>query len=119
MVVVKIGTQDSDYDLHYSLISLRASGYAKTANGDTNAPYLDMSIPYAAGSLYSTVEDLYLWDQSLYTDKLVSAQSKALMYKPFLQEYAYGWAVRNAAFKQNDQPVQVIEHGGGINGFTT
>jgi tetratricopeptide (TPR) repeat protein len=78
-----------------------------------------MSIPYAAGSLYSTVEDLYLWDQSLYTDKLLSAQSKALMYKPFLQDYAYGWAVTNASFKQNDKPVQIIEHGGGINGFTT
>ena len=55
--------------------------------------YLDMSIPYAAGSMYSTVEDLYLWDQALYTDKLLSAQSKELMYKPFLEDYAYGWVV--------------------------
>ena len=36
-----------------------------------------------------------------------------------LQDYAYGWVVRNASFKQNDKPVQVITHGGGINGFTT
>jgi hypothetical protein len=26
------------------------------------AAYLDMSIPYAAGSMHSTVEDLYLWE---------------------------------------------------------
>ena len=78
-----------------------------------------MSIPYAAGAMYSTVEDLLLWDQVLYTDKLLSAQSKELMFKPFLQNYAYGWVVRNASFKQNDQPVQVIGHGGGINGFST
>jgi tetratricopeptide (TPR) repeat protein len=78
-----------------------------------------MSIPYAAGSLYSTVEDLYLWDQALYTDKLLTPQSKELMYKPFLEDYAYGWVVTNASFKLKDQPVPVITHDGGINGFTT
>lgn len=114
-----LGMKNTGYDHHDTIIPKRATGYRKTPTGYANAPYLDMSIPYAAGSLYSTVEDLHLWDQALYTDKLISAQSKALMYKPFLQDYAYGWAVRNASFKQNDQPVQVIEHGGGINGFTT
>jgi CubicO group peptidase (beta-lactamase class C family) len=113
------GMKNTGYDHHDTIISKRASGYRKTPDGYTNAPYLDMSIPYAAGSLYSTVEDLYLWDQALYTDKLLTAQSKALMYKPFLDDYAYGWVVTNASFKQNDQPVQVITHNGGINGFTT
>ena len=113
------GMKNTGYDHHNTIIPKRASGYSKTADGYTNALYLDMSIPYAAGSMYSTVEDLYLWDQALYTDKLISAQSKALMYKPFLDDYAYGWVVRNASFKQNDKPVQVIAHGGGINGFTT
>ena len=114
-----VGMKNTGYDHYNTIIPKRASGYSKTPDGYTNALYLDMSIPYAAGSLYSTVEDLYLWDQALYTDKLISAQSKALMYKPFLQNYAYGWIVRNASFKQHDQPVQVIGHGGGINGFTT
>ena len=113
------GMKNTGYDHHTRIIPKRASGYSKTPDGYTNAPYLDMSIPYAAGSLYSTVEDLYLWDQTLYTDKLLSAQSKTLMYKPFLENYAYGWVVMNASFKQNDQPVQVIRHGGGINGFST
>ena len=114
-----LGMKNTGYDHHDTIMAKRATGYSKTADGFRNAPYLDMSIPYAAGSLYSTVEDLFLWDQSLYTDKLLSAQSKELMYKPFLEDYAYGWAVRNASFKQSDQPVQLIEHGGGINGFTT
>ena len=114
-----LGMKNTGYDHHNTILPKRASGYSKTADGYTNASYLDMSIPYAAGSLYSTVEDLYLWDQALYTDKVLSAQSMALMYKPFLQNYAYGWVVRNASFKQNDQPVQVITHGGGINGFNT
>ncbi|HEX6732999.1 MAG TPA: serine hydrolase [Pyrinomonadaceae bacterium] len=114
-----LGMKNTGYDHHDTIIEKRASGYQKRPEGYANAPYLDMSIPYAAGSLYSTVEDLYLWDQALYTDKLISATSKEVMYKPFLQNYAYGWVVTNASFKQNDQPVQVIAHGGGINGFAT
>ena len=113
------GMKNTGYDHHNTLMAKRASGYNKTADSYVNAAYLDMSIPYAAGSMYSTVEDLYLWDQALYTDRLLSAQSKALMYKPFLQNYAYGWVVTNASFKLKDQPLQVITHGGGINGFTT
>ena len=114
-----LGMKNTGYDHYDTLIPKRAAGYAKTEDGYFNAPYLDMSIPYAAGSMYSTVEDLYLWDQALYTDKLLSAKSKELMYKPFLEDYAYGWVVTNASFKQNDQPVQIIRHGGGINGFST
>ena len=114
-----LGMKNTGYDHHDTLIQKRAAGYSKTPEGYTNAAYLDMSIPYAAGSMYSTVEDLYLWDQALYTDRLLSAKSKELMFKPFLQDYAYGWDVTKASFKQNDQPVQIIRHGGGINGFAT
>jgi CubicO group peptidase (beta-lactamase class C family) len=119
MIFEKVGMKNTGYDLHGPLLSKRASGYAKAAGGYVNAAYLDMSIPYAAGSMYSTVEDLYLWDQALYTDKLLTPASKELMYKPFLEEYAYGWVVTKTSFKVKDQPVSVITHGGGINGFAT
>jgi len=114
-----LGMKNSGYDHYDTILPKRAAGYRLTPNGYVNAPYLDMSLPYAAGSLYSTVEDLYLWDQALYTDKLLTAQSKALMYKPFLELYAYGWVVRDASFKVNGQPVSLITHDGGINGFQT
>ena len=78
-----------------------------------------MSLPYAAGSLYSTVEDLYLWDQALYTDKLLSAQLKESMYKPGMSDYAYGWVVRKTQLGAQGEPVTTIEHEGGINGFNT
>ena len=119
MIFDKVGMKNTGYDLHDPLIIKRASGYTNTPTGYRNAAYLDMSIPYAAGSLYSTVEDLYLWDQALYTDKLLTPQSKEMMYKPFLEDYAYGWVVRKASFKVNDQPIPIIAHGGGINGFST
>src|SRR6185436_5340070 len=114
-----VGMKNTGYDHYSTILTKRAAGYVKTPDSYANAPYLDMSIPYAAGSLYSTVEDLFLWDLALYTDKLLSAQSRALMYTPFLDNYAYGWTITHASFKVNNADVPVITHGGGINGFTT
>jgi CubicO group peptidase (beta-lactamase class C family) len=111
-----LGMKNTGYDHWDTLLQKRATGYQKTAGGYINAPYLDMSIPYAAGSLYSTVEDLYLWDQALYTDSVLNAQFKELMFKPNLENYAYGWTIRKANF---DDKIPVITHNGGINGFST
>ena len=111
-----LGMKNTGYDHFDTLIQKRATGYQKTANGYSNAPYLDMSIPYAAGSLYSTVEDLYLWDQALYTDRLLKEETKQLMFKPNLSNYAYGWTIRKTRF---DEKIPVITHNGGINGFST
>jgi CubicO group peptidase (beta-lactamase class C family) len=119
MILDPLGMKNTGYDHHGTLIEKRASGYQKTPDGYTNAPYLDMSLPYAAGAMYSTVEDLYLWDQALYTDRLVSAATKELMYKPNLDDYAYGWVVTKAKLGTGTESVPKIKHGGGINGFST
>ncbi|HWO00616.1 MAG TPA: serine hydrolase domain-containing protein, partial [Blastocatellia bacterium] len=60
-----VGMKNTGYDHYATILAKRAAGYEKRPGGFINAPYLDMSLPYAAGSLYSTVEDLYLWDQAL------------------------------------------------------
>ncbi|MBA3568821.1 MAG: serine hydrolase [Pyrinomonadaceae bacterium] len=114
-----LGMKNTGYDRHGTLIEKRASGYQKTPDGYTNAPYLDMSLPYAAGAIYSTVEDLYLWDQALYTDRVLSAATKELMYKPNLDDYAYGWVITRAKLGTGTESVPKIKHGGGINGFNT
>ncbi len=113
------GMKNTGYDHYDRIISKRASGYIKTSNGYQNAPYLDMSIPYAAGSLFSTVEDLYLWDQALNEDKILSAKSKEAMFTPNLSNYGYGFVMRKLTLGPNKIVVPVIEHGGGINGFNT
>jgi tetratricopeptide (TPR) repeat protein len=78
-----------------------------------------MSIPYAAGSLYSTVEDLYLWDQALYTDKLLSKENKALIFTSYADGYGYGWGVGKKLIENTKDSVTVHMHSGGINGFNT
>ena len=115
-----VGMKNSGYDQWNTIIGKRATGYTNTPRGYETAPYLDMSIPYAAGSLYSTVEDLYLWDQALYGEKILSAKSKELMFTPNLNNYGYGFVMTKATLAPPTKlVVPVIQHGGGINGFNT
>jgi CubicO group peptidase (beta-lactamase class C family) len=114
-----LNLKNTGYDHHDPILPKRAAGYEKNFDGFVNAAYLDMSIPYAAGALYSTVEDLYLWDQALYTEKLLSNKYKEIMFTPFLSNYAYGWGVRKTALEGSRDSLTTISHGGGINGFNT
>jgi CubicO group peptidase (beta-lactamase class C family) len=72
-----------------------------------------MSVPAGAGGLYSTVEDLYIWDQALYTEKLVTQKSLVEIFTPFKDGYGFGW---NIGKKFNHE---FIRHGGDIDGFAT
>ena len=85
---------NTGYDNHQTILKKRASGYEKVGLSYVNANYLDMSIPYAAGALYSTVEDLFLWNIALAENKLVSKQTKELIFKPHIstgkRNYGYG-----------------------------
>lgn len=118
-ILTPLQMKDTGYDLFEPILAKRAAGYEKKGPNYVNAAYLDMSIPYAAGSLYSTVEDLYLWDQALYTDKLISASSKTILFTPFLSNYAYGWGVSKMKMGELKDSLLTIGHGGGINGFNT
>lgn len=71
-----------------------------------------------AGHMYSTVEDLLKWDQVLYTEKILSKESKEKMFTPFLNNYGYGWAITYYNLSDEDS-VKAILHTGGINGFNT
>jgi CubicO group peptidase (beta-lactamase class C family) len=105
---------DSGYDHDTEILPHRAAGYEKGKDGKLhNAAWIDMSIPYSAGSLYSTVEDLYRWDRALYTEKILNAESKQKMFTPFLNNYGYGFIIRGSG------PDLSISHSGGVNGFAT
>jgi len=117
-ILKPLGMTNSGYAHNSTLLEKHASSYEKTPAGYVNAPYIDMSIPYAAGSMYSTVEDLFKWDQSLYEDKILSAESKKLMFTPGLSNYGYGIRITDQPLGKSDRKTKVIWHGGaGINGF--
>ena len=112
-IFTPLAMNDSGYDDLARLVKHRASGYTRMPMGTRNAPYLDMTNPFAAGGLYSTVDDLLKWDRALASNRLLSKTSQDAMFTPFLQEYGYGWRIARVF----DRPM--VAHSGGINGFTT
>ncbi|MCP3136307.1 serine hydrolase [Pyxidicoccus xibeiensis] len=118
-IFAPLGMRSSGYDVAATVLPKRASGYELGPDGYVNAPYLDMSLPYAAGSLYSTVEDLFLWDRALYTDKVLPAALKQQMFTPGLDQYGFGWTMRSIKLNDGKTELPIITHSGGINGFST
>lgn len=68
------------------------------------------------GNLYSSVEDLYKWDQSLYTEKLVKKATLAEALTPVKLKdgttypYGFGWGIDKDSLQQ-------YSHSGGWAGF--
>lgn len=118
-ILVPLAMKDSGYDRHADILPKRAAGYQQEFAGVESAPYLDMSLPFAAGSLYSTVEDLHKWDQALYSDKLLPGDLKQKLFTPNLENYGYGWFIRAIPAGEPGGGQTMISHGGGINGFNT
>ena len=118
MILTPLGLTDTGYDWSKTIIPRRASGYSGRGAAIENAAALDMQQPYAAGALYSTVDDLLKWDQALYTEKLLPAAAKQVMWTPFRDNYAYGWIVSEPAAALFGGHRR-ISHSGGINGFSS
>ena len=111
--------KQTGYEDPHRIIKNRATGYRQLP-GDpiTNVPYAEMIGLYAAGGIYSTTEDLLLWDKVLYTDKLLSGKSLDEMSTPFKEMlpgkgYAYGWWTSVKFGRQE------VAHGGNLAGFIT
>jgi CubicO group peptidase (beta-lactamase class C family) len=107
-----LGMKDSGYDSK-QLLPNRAAGYAPRPSGPVNAGFTDMTIPFAAGGLYSTTQDLLRWERGLFGGKLLSPAAIAKMTTPFKHDYAFG------LMTFTNKGRRVIFHNGGIQGFNT
>ena len=116
-IFAPLGMKDSGYDHAETVLLRRAAGYQRSPDGYRNVRYLDMSNPFAAGALYSTVDDLFKWDCALYTEKLLDEEHKKTMWTPARNGYAFGWVVAKARLDDGKTEVSILSHDGGINGF--
>jgi CubicO group peptidase (beta-lactamase class C family) len=114
------GMQHSQLDNVEDMIPGRVAGYAVAGPKKwKNAAYLSMTHPYAAGALVSTVDDLWKWDKALSAGNLIDMKLLAQAYSDTVLPdgrstgYGYGWGIGTLG------PLKTIEHGGGINGFTS
>jgi len=120
-IFMPLGMKDSGYDSN-TIMTNRAAGYTPgvctssrtpPCPGPVNAALIDMSVPYAAGGLYSTTLDLWRWERALFGGKLLSSRSVLKMTTPHMSNYGFGLVVAGTGAQQ------VIWHNGGIEGFHT
>lgn len=114
-VFTPLGMHNTAYEHRSSGLAV---GYAHAHSAAPQLPFASMSISDGSGLVYSTVEDLFLWDQALDTERLLPRAELDCMFEPIIQEtdvagfaYGYGWYVGE------DQGRAVVGHGGNIEGF--
>ena len=108
------------YVAGFSFVPNRAYGYA---NGKNGWEFSDQSVTSAVlgdGGIYSSIADLFKWDQALYTEKLISRKMLADAFTAHSSEsdfrgsgYGYGWYVGKF------RGTQRVWHYGSTCGFST
>jgi CubicO group peptidase (beta-lactamase class C family) len=91
----------------------KATGYYLIDEKQTiPAVTIDSSVSFAAGAIYASPNDLILWDESLLTNRILSAAQKLQAFTPRLNKYGLGWFIDTLHHRP------VLHHGGDIDGFS-
>lgn len=98
---------------HYGQDKIGINNIAQGYSGNAQSDDISMSVPYAAGALSSTTEDMYLWHQAITNNTLLDQPNTELMFTPVLQGYALGW------YETTINNQVALAHSGGIDGFST
>lgn len=105
-----LGMTDTDCEEPGIILKQRASGYTRVDGTTANSGYIDMRFPGGAGALFSTVDDLLLWDRILASDRLLSA-GRAKLFTRVKGDYAYGWWIQTKVKRKAQW------HRGTVSGF--
>jgi CubicO group peptidase (beta-lactamase class C family) len=109
-----LSMNDSGLMSFVSILPRRASGYWPGSNGIENADRsFDTRIGFSAGSLYSTTEDLFRWEEALFGGRVLSPASLRKMTTPFKSDYACG------LYAKRVNGHLMIEHDGNNIGFNS
>ncbi|NHN26408.1 beta-lactamase family protein [Flavobacterium jejuense] len=104
------------YASHEKVIKNRVSGY-HNREGYVNNDYISFTLPYASGSIMSTVDDMLKWQNAMDTNKLVNSKTKQKIFTNYKLNngeeinYGYGWHIKEISKSIS------LEHGGSIFGF--
>lgn len=109
-----LGMVHSGFDFAHLVNVNKATGYTTYLEKiKLPAGIVDSSVSYAAGAIYSTVNDLWEWHKGLMKHSIIKAASLEKANTSYKNNYGYGWVMDTVFGKK------VISHGGGIFGFNT
>ena len=112
-IFTPLAMHDTGCDRNSMILPRRASGYSPGPHGLENAGYIDMTVPFSAGELYSTTGDMLRWQQGLFGGELLTPASLKKMTTPYKENYGFGLEIQTIHGHER------ISHNGGINGFNT
>ena len=86
---------------------LGSSGTSQTAGCPQGQSKLSPIPPYFAEQIYTTVQDLYLWNKALLGDQFLPKTSADKMFTPYVEGHGFGWKIvkefdRRAAIQNED-----------------
>ncbi|GHF96424.1 serine hydrolase domain-containing protein [Thalassotalea marina] len=95
-----------------------ATGYQGNLGQLEQADYINMSVVFSAGAMYSTARDLLLWDRALYTEKILKRNYIEQMFEQSpVQNYGLGWSIDMIGKGAGEKQLKNVTHTGAINGF--
>jgi hypothetical protein len=101
------------------VINNRALPYAQEAGSFKRLSFGSDNFIFGAKGVVTTAEDMYKWDQALYTEKLVKASTLKEAFTPARlnngqeNSYGFGWDTGK------DHGLNLVRHDGGYLGFKT
>ena len=115
-----VGMKNTTYLDYRKIIRKRASDYTKTNQGIVHRIQSYPIHADGASCLVSTVDDLLLWDQILYSDTLISEKYRNMIFSPHVTQYApyyygYGWYIADLDIAGEKK--RVYYHTGGGTGI--
>lgn len=114
-ILDKAGMKNSGIDTLSVILPKRAKGYEYTYEGYVNATPINMAIStYAAGAMYSTVDDLLRWQKALEDNTLLTEAGRKTFFTPVINNHALGLYINKM---KNGKTA--IGHPGSINGFSS
>jgi D-alanyl-D-alanine carboxypeptidase len=111
-ILEPLGLAATGYDHDELILPERVQGYRYEDGKFENAAFLAMSVPFAAGGLYSTPDDLMIWQKALRDGKPIGARSLDLMFTDHGHGYGFAWGIQQQFSRRH------FVHAGGINGFS-
>lgn len=116
-VFAPLGMHATGYAEPRLILDGRAAGYARSGDSLTNSIYTDVLGPYAAGALYSSVDDLLRWNNALETGLLLKSDAVQKLFTPARIDNPYGWTYAYGWWSERIFERQTQWHRGNIPGF--
>lgn len=116
-VLAPLQMGDTGCEMAGDVLAKRAIGYELLFGKRLQAPHTDMGNHFASDGMYSTVRDLWKWDQALRSQRLLTGVLAQRMFTRGENDQGYGWHVEDRGVWSGS--FNVVPTDGAIPGFRT